>query len=82
MDIPEASTLDSQNKLGHEGFTLERSQIPCSQQKFPELLSLITNDLYETYNLLVFLVRANFERKVLDAFVYHKHCKFCGHFWY
>jgi hypothetical protein len=27
-------------------------------------------------------VHANFERKVVDASVYCKHCKFCGHFWY
>jgi hypothetical protein len=27
-------------------------------------------------------VHANFERKVVDAFVYRKHCKFYGHFWY
>jgi hypothetical protein len=26
-------------------------------------------------------VHANFERKVVDAFVYQKHCKFHGHFW-
>jgi hypothetical protein len=82
MDILEASTLDSQTRLEHEGFTLEGSQIPCSHQKFPELSSPITNDLYETYNLLIFLAYANFERKVVDAFVYHKHCKFCGYFWY
>jgi hypothetical protein len=25
-------------------------------------------------------VHANFERKVVDAFVYRKHCKFRGHF--
>jgi hypothetical protein len=25
-------------------------------------------------------VHANFERKVVDPFVYHKHCKFHGHF--
>ena len=80
MDILEVSTLDSQNRLEHEGFTLEGSQIPCSHQKFPELSSPITNDLCETYNLLIFLVHANFERKVVDAFVYHKHCKFRGHF--
>jgi hypothetical protein len=30
MDIFEASTVDSQNRLEHEGFTLEGSQIPCS----------------------------------------------------
>jgi hypothetical protein len=71
MDILEASALDSQNRLEHEGFTLEGSQIPCSQQKFPELSSPITNDLYESYNILIFLVHANFERKVVDAFVYH-----------
>ena len=82
MDIVEALTLDSEKGLEHEGFTLEGSQIPCSHQKFPELSSPITNDLYETYNLLIFLVHANFERKVVDAFVYHKHCKFHGHFWY
>jgi hypothetical protein len=82
MDIPEASTLDSQNRLENEGFTLEGSEIPCSHQKLPELSSPNTNDLYETYNLLIFLVHANFERKVVDAFVYHKHCKFRGYFWY
>jgi hypothetical protein len=27
-------------------------------------------------------VHANFERKVVDAFVYHKHCKFHDNFWY
>jgi hypothetical protein len=27
-------------------------------------------------------VHANSERKVVDTFVYHKHCKFRGHFWY
>jgi hypothetical protein len=82
MDTLEASTLDSQNRLEHEGFILEGSQIPCSHQKLPELSSLITNDLYETYNLLIFLVHANFEREVVDAFVYHKQCKVCGHFLY
>jgi hypothetical protein len=25
-------------------------------------------------------VHANFERKVVDVFVYWKNCKFCGHF--
>jgi hypothetical protein len=73
MDILEASTLYSKNRLEHEGFTLEGSQIPCSHQKFPELSSSITSDLYETYNLFIFLVHANLERKVVDAFVYHKH---------
>jgi hypothetical protein len=65
MDILEASTLDSQNRLEHEGFTLEGSQIPCSHQKFLESSSPITNDLYKTYNLLIFLAYANFERKVV-----------------
>jgi hypothetical protein len=45
MDILEASTLDSQNRLEHDGFTLEGSQISCSHQKFPDLSSSITNDL-------------------------------------
>jgi hypothetical protein len=44
MEILETSTLDSQNRLEHEGFTLDGSQIPCSQQKFLELSSPITND--------------------------------------
>jgi hypothetical protein len=29
----------------------------------------------------MFLAHANFERKVVDVSVYHKHCKFRGHFW-
>jgi hypothetical protein len=38
MDILEASTLDSQNRLEHEGFILEGSQISCSHQKFPRVI--------------------------------------------
>jgi hypothetical protein len=34
MDILEASTLDSQNKLEHEGFTLEGSQIHAHNKSF------------------------------------------------
>jgi hypothetical protein len=82
MDILEELTLDSEKALEHEGFTLEGLQISCSHQKFLESSNLSTYDLYETYKLLISLVHSNFERKVLHAFVYHKHCKFCGHFWY
>jgi hypothetical protein len=70
MDILDASTLNSKNRLEHEGFILEGSQIPCSHQNLPELSSVITNDLYETYNIIIFLVHDNFERKVVDAFLF------------
>jgi hypothetical protein len=80
MDILKPLTLDSKNNLEHESFILERSQTPCSHQKFLKLSSPLSYDLYETYTLLIFLVHANFERKVVEAFVYHKHCKFRGHF--
>jgi hypothetical protein len=64
MDILEAWTLDSQNRLEHEGFTLKGSQIPCSHQKFPELSSPITNDLYRTYNLLFSLCVLTFKGRL------------------
>jgi hypothetical protein len=65
MVILEELTLDSQNRLEHQGFTLEGSQIPFSHEKFPELSSPITNDLYETYNILIFRVHDNVERKIV-----------------
>jgi hypothetical protein len=60
MDILESSTLDSQNRLEHEGFTIEGSQIPCSHHKFQDLSNPNTNDLYKIYILFIFHVHANF----------------------
>ena len=61
----------------HGSYFLTIPSIPCSYEKSLELvyISAITSKVYNPYLLLV---HKNFERVVVDAFVYHKLCKFCG----
>ena len=61
----------------HGSYFLTIPSIPCSYEKFPKSLciSTITSKVYNPY---VLPVHKNFERVVVNAFVYHKFCKFCG----
>jgi hypothetical protein len=57
MDILEVSTLDSQNRLEHEGFPLEGSQIPCSHQKFPELSMTFMKHTTSSFSLCMLTLK-------------------------
>jgi hypothetical protein len=78
LDIPKVTTPESKKKNStneHESFFFEES---CSHKESPESASLGATCSYRDHNHLLVLVYKMFRRMVVDAFVYHKHCKFRG----
>ena len=61
----------------HGSFILETPP-PCSFSTPPESATCCTTNAFVSYNLLKTLSSKTFRRMVVDAFVYHKHCKFRG----
>jgi len=60
----------------HGSFILE-SPPPCSFSTPPESAIRCTTNAFASCNLLA-LSSKTFRRMVVDTFVYHKNCKFCG----
>ena len=76
LDIHEESTLELEREddINEQGsYIMIISSNPCSHGKSPELIGLSTTT-HEIFNPLMLLVHKNFERVVVDAFVYHKYC--------
>ncbi|RCV37715.1 hypothetical protein SETIT_8G085100v2 [Setaria italica] len=81
MEFCEVLTLESKGKDsidGHGSFILEMPLEPCSFNASPELATLCALSMHEDYNHLKVLPCKKFRRLVVDAYAYHKHCKFCG----
>jgi hypothetical protein len=81
MEFCEALTLESEGKDSideHCNFILETPQVSCFFNASPELAMLCAPSTYEDYNHLEALSCKKFRRLVVDAYVYHKHCKFHG----
>ena len=81
MEFDEAPTLESKEKDSideHESFILEIPQEPCSFNASPESGMLCAPSTHEDYNHLKAPFCKIFGRLVVDAYVYHKHCKFHG----
>ena len=83
LDIHEESTMELEKEgyiNEHGSYIMIISLNPCSHGKSPELIDLSTTT-YEIFNPLMLLVHKNFERVVVDAFVYHKYCRsyLCWH---
>jgi hypothetical protein len=62
----------------HGSFFLEKLQEPCSFNATPESGTLCAPSTRKDCNHLKVLSCKIFRRLVVDAFVYHKHCKFRG----
>ena len=80
MEIYEALTLESEGKDSvdkHGSFTLDIPQEPCLHHASPESAMLSARSTHEDYNYLMVLFCMTFRRLVVDAYVYHKHCRFC-----
>ena len=71
----ECEEKDSINE--HGSFIIETSP-PCSFSTPPESGPRCTMNAFVTRNLLKSLSSKMFGRMVVDAFVYHRHCKFHG----
>ena len=65
---------DSTSK--HEGFSFETPCVSCSPLDSLELITFSATRFYKDHNHLLILISKLFRRMVVDAYVYHKYCKF------
>ena len=72
MDISKAPTLETEE---HESFSFETPHVSCSRLESLEFVVLSAACCYKEDNHPSLLVSKLFKRMVVDAFVYHKHCK-------
>ena len=78
IDNHEETTLEPKkedNINEHGSYFINTSSNPCSHEKSPELIGLSIITTHKIFNPLIFLVHKNFERVVIDAYVYHKFCR-------
>ena len=81
MESDGVPTLESKQKDSldeHGSFILEIPQEQCSLNASPESGMLCAPSIHEDYNCLKVLSCKTFRRPVVDAYVYHKHCRFHG----
>ena len=60
----------------HGSFILDLPHKPCSHHASLESAMLSALSTYEGYNHLLVLFCKMFGRLIVDAYVYHKHCRF------
>jgi hypothetical protein len=80
MEIYEAPTLEFEGKDSiekHGSFTLDIPSKPCLYHASPESAMLSALSTHKDYNRLMVLSYKKFRKMVVDAYVYHKHCRFC-----
>ena len=78
IDIHEETPLELEkddNIDEHESYFMKTSSNPYSHEKSPELISLSNIATHEIFNPLMLPIHKDFERVVVDAYVYHKYCK-------
>jgi hypothetical protein len=77
LDIHEESTLELERKDDineHGSYIMIISSNPCSHEKSSELIDLSTTT-HEIFNPHILPIYKDFERVVVDVFVYHKYCR-------
>ena len=78
MDIHKTLTLKLEKEEDndeHESYILTIPLNPCVHEKSSKSIFLSTTITFKIYNSFMLLVHKNSKREVVDAFVYHKHCK-------
>jgi hypothetical protein len=82
MDIHEESTLELEKEDDideHGSYFMNTSSNPCSYEKSPKSIGLCKIATHEIFNPLILPVHKDFERAVVDAYIYHKYCRSCWH---
>ena len=82
IDIHEETPLELEREDDineHGNYSMKTSSNLCSHEKSPELISLSNIATHEIFNPLVLSIHKYFERVVVDAYVYHKYCKYHWH---
>jgi hypothetical protein len=80
LDIYGESSLEAENDrvFNEQGsYFIKTTSNPCSYEISPDSLSLSNIAPHEIFNPLMLLVPKNFERVVVDEYVYHRYCKSC-----
>ena len=78
LDIHEETPqeLEKEDDIDEHGsYFINTSSNPCSHEKSPKLISLSNIATPENFNPLILPVHKDFERVVVDAYVYYKYCK-------
>jgi hypothetical protein len=78
IDIHEESTLELEKEdyiSEHGSYFINTSSNPYSHKKSLEAIGLSNIATHEIFNPLVLPIHKNFERVVVDAYVYHKYCR-------
>jgi hypothetical protein len=78
IDIHEESTLELEKEdyiSEHGSYFINTSSNPYSHEKSPESIGLSNIATHEIFNPLILSVPKNFEKVVVDAYVYHKYYK-------
>ena len=78
MDIHEESPLEFKKEdyiIKHGSHFINTSSDPCSHKKSFESFGLFKIATHKIFNPLILPVHKDFERVVVDAYVYHKYCK-------
>ena len=78
IDIHEETPLELEkedNINEHGSYFMNTSSNPCLHEKSPKLIGLSNIATHEIFNPLILLVHKDFERVVVDAYLYHKYCR-------
>ena len=78
IDIHEETTLEPKKEDGideHGSYFMNTSSILCSHEKSPESIGLSNIATHEIFNPLLLPIHKDFERVVVDAYIYHKYYK-------
>ena len=78
IDIHEETTQESEKEDDineHGSYFINTSSNPCSYEKSPKSIGLSNIATHEIFNPLMLLVHKDFERVIVDTYVYHKYCK-------
>ena len=78
IDIHEETPLElkkEDNIKEHGSYFMNTSSNLCSYEKSPELIDPSNIATHKIFNPLILLVHKDFERVVVDAYVYHKCCR-------
>ena len=75
LDIHEESTLELEKEDDineHGSYFMNTSSNSCSHEKSPKSIGFSNIATHEIFNPLILSIHKDFERVVVDAYVYHK----------
>jgi hypothetical protein len=78
IDIHKETPLELEKEDGideHGSYFMNTSSNSCSYEKSPESIDLSNIATHEIFNPVILSASKDFERVVVDAYVYHKYCR-------